>query len=87
MKSAFWKKIGGCLILVGALLLIGATSLKNRSLIEKKQLEQSRCREAAAQLECVAPGSNWKEMALRNPEFCIRAGHTVLRGTNGKVTE
>lgn len=87
MKYALWKKIGGCLILGGALLLIGATSLKNRSLIEKKQLEQSRCREAAALLDGVAPGSDWKEMALRNPEFCIRAGHTVLRGTNGKVKE
>jgi len=87
MKNTIWKKIGGGVILGGALLLIGATSLKNRSLIEKKQLEQDRCREAAVQLEGIAPGSNWKEMALRNPEFCIRAGHTVLRGTNGKVTE
>lgn len=87
MNKARWKKIGGLLILGGALLLIGATSMKNRTALEKKQERQERCREAAVQLETVAPGSEWKKMALENPELCIRAGHTILRGTNGKVTE
>ncbi len=87
MKKTLWKKIGGCLILAGALLLIGATSLKNRSIIEKKQERFDRCVEAAQQVEKIAPGSGWSEMRQINPELCIRAGHTVLHGTNGKVTE
>ena len=87
MKKTFWKKTGGCLILGSALLLIGATSLKNRSIMEKKQEQFDRCREAAQQVEKIAPGSGWKEMGQVNPELCIRAGHTVLHGTNGRVME
>ena len=85
MKKTMWKKIGGCLVLGSALLLIGATSLKNRSIMEKKQEQLDRCREAAQQVEKITSGSGWKEMGQVNPELCIRAGHTVLLGTNGKV--
>lgn len=87
MDHAHWKKIGGCLILGGALLLIGATGVKNRTTLERMQKRQDRCREAALQFEAIAPGSGWNKMALENPELCIRAGHTILRRTNGKVTE
>lgn len=87
MKKISRKKIGGFMILAGALLLIGATSMKNRSIMEKKQERLDRCREAAQQVEKIAPGSGWKEMRQVNPELCIRAGHTALHGTNGKVTE
>lgn len=87
MNNARWKKIGGCLILGGALLLIGATSMKSQAAFERKQERRDRCTEAALQLQTVAPGTEWKKMALEDPELCIRAGHTILRGTNGKVTE
>lgn len=87
MTNTRWKKIGGVLILGGALLLIGATSMKNRSAYEKMQQRQERCREAAVQLETIVPGAEWDKMAFEQPELCIRAGHTILRGTNGKVTE
>ncbi len=87
MKHMYWKKIGGCLILAGSLLLIGATSMKNRSIMEKKQERLERCREAALQMGRITAGSGWDEMIQVNPELCIRAGHTVLHGTNGKATE
>lgn len=74
------KKLTGLILLGCALLLLGATGVRSISAADEARINEARCEAAAKQLTSVAPeDADWKNMAERSPELCIRAGHTVLR--------
>ena len=80
MSALRTKKLTGLILLGCALLLLGATGVRSISAADEARINAERCEAAAKQLAAVAQDdTRWQDMAERSPDFCIRAGHTVLR--------